>query len=92
MAVNLSFLGKVVSSAPISLKVAVPSGAGGVAAAIVALIHQYAPGVKLPSDTTIMILLTALMGVIGYLVPHSGTSSKSVPAAPDPPPAAPPGG
>lgn len=90
MTLNLSFLSKIISSAPISPKVGAPVSVGGVAAAIIALIHQYAPGVTLPSDTTIMILLTALMGVVGYLVPHSGTAPKSDPApAPDPPPAPP---
>jgi hypothetical protein len=97
MTLNLSsLLGSLVSSAPISPKVAAPVSAGGVAAAVLALIHQYGPGVQLPSLTTMTILITALMGVVGYLVPHSGTPSKSAsvaapPAAPVNPPGPPPG-
>lgn len=101
MALNLSFLNKVFSSAPVSGKVAWPGLAAFISSTVTQLIHQYAPSVQLPSQATMIALAGIVMTMVGYWVPHSGTAPKSIevappaapPAAPvNPPPANPPPG
>jgi len=82
-----SLVSNLVSSAPIHPKVGWSAFSGGVSAATIDLVQTYAPHAHLPSQGTITLLVTAVMGIVAYLVPSpkSGAAQVAAPAAADAP-------
>lgn len=59
------------SAKPPETKVAAGTGVVGLVAIFTQLMQTYAPGVHLPSQTTMLLIAASLVGIFGYLAPHT---------------------